>query len=494
MMGKLLGFKALMQSRALFEPHMSSDCWNTVLDHIFHIAKDQQWLREECALVLTDVAKSLESQPHAEECVKTLIQRLVSSKMTNTPEGVAIWLTARAQFASVLPDGVWHKHDPLHKKERTRLANILKESFHDADGKDANGGTPIAKWGTSLINPKFAWNIVLSEMLRRDGTTQHPTSNSEKLGFPQLWLDIVDSKSGFQVYGRLQLTQTDNLFALSASHERRLWGFKLFSTLIATAPAWSLRSLFSPNLMRSWRNQTKKDDRFLHSAAQSALRAIPLRVQQEPASGLPIIEALTTKHGRDDNDRFTHQKTLEQILVATDDNTLKSIVRYLHWFLIHPDVKEQVAADNLRRVIADILLSAIREYKHYGDSNSLADPERDSWLHDILEIFVDHAYFVPSEHAKKKKLPSPPITESTQETFQVRLASCLARLLEVDTGSRTSFPCLIITLLRAKDASKMHKSVLQADQTVSETLAKSFKTLDALVAKVCFPNCILLAQ
>jgi hypothetical protein len=237
--------------------------------------------------------------------------------------------------------------------------------------------------------------------------------------------------------------------------------------------------------MRSWRNQSKKEDRYLYAAAQAAMQATQLRVEQEPASALPIVEALTTKHGRDDVHRFSHKKALEQILLATDDHTLRAIVRYLHTLVIRPDTQDQGTAEELRRLIADILLNTVVNYRHYKNSPPMTGGEQDTWLRSVLDVLIEHAYFVPGENAKRSRSPSPPFTDSTRTVFQERISSCLTRLLGVGDESRTSFAWLVVDMIRSKAALKSYDLVLDADESVSQTIKRSFKNLDKLIAKVC---------
>jgi DNA polymerase phi len=44
--------------------------------------------------------------------------------------------------------------------------------------------------------------------------------------------------------------------------------------MIVHVPEAALPALFSPNLMRTLINQSKKEDRFLHSAALAALQSV----------------------------------------------------------------------------------------------------------------------------------------------------------------------------------------------------------------------------
>jgi DNA polymerase phi len=190
------------------------ECWNKLLDHIYGLARDIPWLREECGMVLVEAAKSLQGRKEYQECAKEMIGRLSAFKLNATPEGVAIWLTVQASYEQVLPEGVWHHNDPLSKKERARLAKILKENYQ---GGQEDGTADALKTAAASPNPTFAWHLVLSEILRRD-----EESKSDKEQFPQFWIDTVDSRYILFVF----MTASDHFQAISSlpphpTNERR---------------------------------------------------------------------------------------------------------------------------------------------------------------------------------------------------------------------------------------------------------------------------------
>ncbi|KAF2012208.1 hypothetical protein BU24DRAFT_352794 [Aaosphaeria arxii CBS 175.79] len=465
LIGKLFGYKAMMQSSILLEPEFSPECWNTVLDHIYGMARDVPWLREECGLILVEAVKSLKDHSDGSTAVSDLVQRLDTFKLTNTPEGVAIWLAARADFKDVLPSNVWHHDDPLSKKERSRLAKILKEDFRSVsqDGKEE-----AIKSAAANPNPIFAWDLVLSEILRRDEEAKAKKKDSAKTDFPQFWLDTVDG----------------NLLSSSSSHEKKLWGIKLFTTLINAIPDWAIPALFSPNLMRTLINQSRKGDRFLHAAALAALKGVQHRVQRQGEAALPIFEAMTTKNGTIEFDKLTQTKTLEQILLSTDDDTLRELVGHLRSLVLRPDTQDQATAASRRQTIADLLLNTVKQYKHYDSDVFSSGDELDNWLRTVFDVLIEHAYFIPTESAKTSKVPLPPITDATRKIFQERLASCLTRLLKVDTASRSSFAKLIIDIIRKKATSSKHLTLLfKAEKLVMKTIDDAFQSLDAIAAK-----------
>lgn len=282
----------------------------------------------------------------------------------------------------------------------------------------------------------------------------------------------------------LGLTFSDNLFACTSSHERKAWGFKLLSVMISVVPEARISVLFSPNLMRTLINQSKKDDRFLHSAALAALQSIQAKIHQEPASAVPIFTALTSKTGSIEFDKITKTKILEQILLSADEAGLKKIARHLNSIILRPESEDQQVADSRRQIVADLLLNTIKQYKAY-EQMTKEDTEQDGWLRRFLEIFVEYAYFVPSQNAKTSKVPLPPLSARSQQVFQERLSSCLTRLLDVNVGPRSTFALLIIGMIRSKSASaKSLDPIFKADKSVTKILEKAAQTLDAISTKV----------
>lgn len=178
-----------MQSSIVIKPELSMECWSQLLDHVCGMARDIPWLREECGMVLVEAVRSLEANAEYQKCAEEVLARLIASKLISTPEGVAVWLTVQASYEKALPEGVWHEKDPLSKKERSRLAKILKENFQNGPEGGAGESTKSA---SANPNPSFTWDLVLSEILKRD--EQNRSEAKEKLEFTQFWIDVVDSK------------------------------------------------------------------------------------------------------------------------------------------------------------------------------------------------------------------------------------------------------------------------------------------------------------
>jgi DNA polymerase phi len=187
LIGKLFAYKAIMQSR-VFLDDQSLDGWNELLDRIYGMARDVPWLREECGLILVEAVSNLCDQQRFETHAQALIDRLVSTKLVNTPEGVAIWLALRGSHENILPAKVWHHKDPLAKGDRTRLAKILKEDFRTSAEDEQHEDIKSA---AASHNPSFAWDLLIAKVLDVD-MAKGDRTDADKSEFAQFWLDTVD--------------------------------------------------------------------------------------------------------------------------------------------------------------------------------------------------------------------------------------------------------------------------------------------------------------
>ncbi|KAF2495104.1 hypothetical protein BU16DRAFT_486325 [Lophium mytilinum] len=473
LIGQIAAYRAILESNILVQPSVPLECWNNILDHIYELARDKPWLREECGSVLCGTVRNLQSTKGNTKHVKEIIGRLSTYNLAKTPEGVAIWLVTRSLFSQdVLPEDIWRKKDPLCTKERRVLANVLKENFVNVSDSKPKSDSKNVKGGSAHSRPSFAWHFVLQEMLGRES----------KSDFAKFWIDVVD----------------DNLFSASASLERKSWGFQLLSSMLSTAPELVLPTLFSPNLMRSLINHRSKENRFLHNATMSPLKAMQTRVEAEPGLAASFVIALTSNNGNIRFDQLTKTKTIEGLLLLTDDDALSKIVQHFTALIIKPEDESEHAADSYRRVIADLLSSLVKGYKGYdAPADVLSSTTKRSWLRNLLDCFIEFGYFVPKQSVADETSPSPPISVSNRTTFRDRISSCLAHLVAMPqdnksqkrttSGGLISFPYLVASGIRTKArSSKTLSLVFEADDEVLDTVKKAHKHLKAIESQQSF--------
>lgn len=156
------------------------------------MAKKKPWLREECGWILHSACQILKEGDRNPIFIETLVETLCQVGLAKTPEGVAIWLKARADFPGAdLPGNVWRGENPLHKKELSKLAKILKETSFGEDAKESNG--EVAQKGSWSSKLHFVWMVIFAK-LANAAPAPSSVEASKTVTFGQFWQEAVDGK------------------------------------------------------------------------------------------------------------------------------------------------------------------------------------------------------------------------------------------------------------------------------------------------------------
>ncbi|KAL8699441.1 MAG: hypothetical protein Q9201_006006 [Fulgogasparrea decipioides] len=409
--GRLFCAEAFIKSGILFQPSASEDAWPRILDIVYETARKKPWLREECGWILYGAVQTFKQENHELRFVQALVDKLCQYGLAKTPEGVAIWLKVHQEFPKGnLPDGVWRDCNPLHRKEKSELAKILKEA---SDGSSAGGPdnqvSQKSSWTSKL---HFVWSVILPGLTRE----QSKKETSKIVGFAEFWQEAVD----------------ENLFALSSSEERKFWGFLLFQQLFSSLPISFLPDLFSHNFMRCLINQLASKERYLHRAAEKTIKSILDRVELEPSAAYVALRGLLSDFS-DSNfsfDQTTKTRTVERLITLADSASLSMLVPTLYSRLINPGAADYKTATARRQLTADQLMSFLKSRQPTGDTDGSLSVKPQSLVEYILEVFAKVSYFLPeANHRITEDDPTPPISEKTQEMLRTRLSSCLSHIM-----------------------------------------------------------------
>jgi DNA polymerase phi len=171
--------------------------WTKVLSILFDLAKRKPWLREECGWIIFCCIQDICAQRVDTKYAEMALEYLCRNGLARTPEGVAIWVTAKDLFPTIsFPHGVWQHDNPLHFREKGSLSRIMREISKAED--DPSDDKSYAK-NSGVWNPKlhFAWDSVLLRLyaqLPGQGTTADKSSNPTQAGFLDIWTEVVDSE------------------------------------------------------------------------------------------------------------------------------------------------------------------------------------------------------------------------------------------------------------------------------------------------------------
>jgi len=225
-------------------------------------------------------------------------------------------------------------------------------------------------------------------------------------------------------------------------------------------------------------------ERYLHDAAKTPLEVIRARVKKEPDLAAAMLSGLICQNGAINFDHITKSKTVDSVLSTASPPALVKIVSQFRGMILHPDTEDQQVADSQRRMLADVLVSAVRSCnKQQADAT---DPDAaKEWLEQLLLVFVEFAYSVPDSAAREDTVPRPPVSDASRAMFQSRLSSSLAHILSVRLDEEITLPYAVVSALHSRvESSGTSKLSLQANKQVWKTLKRAHKTLGKVASQV----------
>ncbi|WEW58089.1 DNA-directed DNA polymerase [Emydomyces testavorans] len=461
--GRLFGAEAILKSTILLQSDVSFDNWAQLLSLIFDLAKKKPWLREECGYIIYCAVRDIADKKADVQYVDEIIKGLSKNGLAKTPEGIAIWLAAMecpSPVTFVLD--VWQSNNPLHTKEKTALAKIMKESSDPHSERNGENGTANK---SSVWNPKlhFAWDPILARLYKLSRNKKEDRT-SKQVSFIDFWTEVVDT----------------GLFAASSSEERKYWGFLVFMKVVNEGPKEIVGSIFTKNFVRSLINQLSGDDRYLHRIAQKAAKSIQTRGVTDPEFINLALQGLMGPAGAVNFDQVTKTKTIEKLIGEGPTGGLDRTVPFLQSLIVQPGVDDAKAAGSRRQQFATLLTSIVKSLT----TKSSTPDDLDSTIKRVMLVLARFAYFLPTQSlGSKDALPEPPFTQSTQEFFRNKVSSCLNMIIAGHKNAST-VACQVVQSVGEMDQNGEYgKLVIDMGEEIRESVDSAFKILKRIQHK-----------
>ncbi|KAG8853507.1 DNA-directed DNA polymerase [Tulasnella sp. 330] len=429
---RLFGLNCIVEAGLLFKtdpppntstPPATIQTFQTVFTDFISLGQQKTWLREPAwwsvMTLLKELAKS--EVPWKNEAVDGVVSLIFSDPREWSAEKLAVAIQMQHDF----PTLDWHKVLSPTFEDGQILAlsslPIVATALHDMplDGNDEEGlkTTVRADWKPQ---PHFAWDIVITEYLRQDGTK---AENSTIHDFFRVAVDGENAPEMNLVYCM------ESLFGPNTTPERRFWGFEIFRKLVVLIPVTDLPRILTKNFMRTWMGHLSSKDKTLHKAARQVAEDIKETVEKDQEAGFSLVMALLG--GTDGQfDRITNSKTVESILGTMDAAGIKAYVDHLvlQAYGDHTSDNSSVkdGALNSKRLWAIEQLSATLR--------STVIPQSDTWISIVLQFFLLHGFFT----VKKKNSRSTieilhrplhvPFSEAAHAACRQQIYACLTHL------------------------------------------------------------------
>ena len=446
---------------------------------ILQLAKKKLWLREECGWILYCAIQGVGRGGYDSKLVQQIIDKTRDNGIIKTPEGIALWIVTSSEFPQVeLPPGIWLNENPMHRKEKAKLAAILKDTSSTSlnhNGSDSN----LFQNGVWTPKLHFAWDVVIGHLFGMQSL-----ESSEDLDLLSFWDECVDSR--YKV-GLLMVPRSfilGNLFTDSSSTERKYWGFLLFQRALRDAPAPCFYIIFSKNLMRCLMNQLASPERYLHRLAEKSTRSILLRAKRDASVTLPALECLITPpRGQINFDQVTKTKTVDKLLALVKNSSLRDLVAVFRKLIFQPGTQDLKAASFRRQFLADQLVNIVRS-RLSNDEITSTSSDASKGFQDILSLFANLAYFSRSQdHDNVERLEDPQISTSSQDMFKSRISSCLTQLVSRSFSPAFFAHHVVYKIHSWEKSGEPYNSSVDAYDATGKILRKAWKVLKRIRLK-----------
>lgn len=439
LLGRMYAYHAILLSDVLrnaTEAEVSS-----VFDALAELAPQKEWLRNECGLILMEFLKT----PANVDLVLPLIASLDSRGLLKSPEGVALWLTAKDSFQNVkLPKKVWHHRNPLSSQDRGELTRILLKNAVESKEveqpqQNGEGKKKMKGSGARQSMPSFAWSVILQHLYKTD----------DGKDLSSFWEDCLAKP----------------MFSANSSAERKSLGLQIFSHAIKTAPAELLGDIVHSNIVRCIVDQRSKSDRTLFAAAAMPLNIIKARGLADATAAAEIVSKLLEVTPAT-LDKLTRQ-TMDSLLASADPESLVHVVKVINDVCRSSNMlpSDPGDAEKKRRLLADALLSIIRSRRSQPEQFFKKGEKASQWLKGALRNMADLAY-------SGEKL-SPLLQDTTRTIFQDRLLSALGHLVSLPLDQAIIAPLLVVEKLETIESA----FAVTLNDTATEAIRDAQKAL-----------------
>lgn len=222
-------------------------------------------------------------------------------------------------------------------------------------------------------------------------------------------------------------------------------------------------------------NQLSSPERYLHLAAEKAIKAILRRVQLETPLALPSLKGLMSPpNGEINFDLITKTKTVEKLVALVTDQCLSDLLQFLRRLAINPGVQDEKGLVSRRRIIGDLLIIAVRS-RSIDTGGGRPIPTEQGTLQ-ILSLLVELAYFTRSN----RLTDDPPITPASHDMFKGKISSCLTELTSKSTNPSLFAYHVVCVIISRQKLPNSSTPLLVMDDAVAEVIGKAWRVLEKI--------------
>ncbi len=484
LLGKLMGLKCLAETQNLIakSEHVVEN-YTLFLEECLNLAQTKVWLVELCISHICNLLSQVieinkkDSITITEGVIKITFEAIEKHNFSETPDGIAVFLTVPSKFRSLAVPFWSHNHwkngNPMSSGNSVLLSKVLKNANIRNDSEE--NATKKKKETMPRVKLHSVWKLLAKELTLENTTTDEETKISKKRKKNNNKSDPISTSnehSNISLIEFWRVVVDESLFSQKSSTEKKSWGFQIFSEFLQLSQPSQIPCLFEKNLFRCFINQSSNSDGILHAAAKKALNEVEQISALQPAKCPILFEQLVSgKHGFINFDIVSKSKTTDNLLKRLQPEYIPSIIQLLNDLIekAEKDTEENEKEKQRKQIwILDTLLHLTR----YNKLAIREEPSNDliKAIDSILSLMTSVGFFNNSKFE---------ISENVAKVARGRLNSILGELISYKRPDGTSWPFKVLNfLLETQNNGKPEKTLrIEFEGDLTVLLEKSLKRL-----------------
>ncbi|KAI9274442.1 DNA polymerase phi-domain-containing protein [Phascolomyces articulosus] len=445
--GRIFGLIAIVAAGMISKSTTTYEDIERILDSLSEMTKIKSYVVEICHHVVINMIPYVNALEFKDKVIEKILELFLTEVVNVDELNIALTIQQNlpdVDLSSQFSD--WKSTNVLAPNNLVHLASVLKEvPSDDGEKKDKK----VADWKPQLHS---VWDRLLATYFETETKQANGHADLEESDRPKKKMRVNkkgdgkakaqedDKKAPFSEFWDVCVDQT--LFDNGASQGRKYWGFKLVQRVLRRVSSDQMSVIFTPNFMRCFINSLSSGDRYLNKVASHTANVIQDAAKENKEAGFALVTQLVGNQGRQDFDRLTRTRTVENILKTMDAEGIKSYLNYLAQIFIEQSDASQ--ANGPRAWVLKQLTFLVK-------NNAI--PKEEDWLLSVVQFLMVYAFFDIKKSSSKKSFfegyrkPATPLSEATldqcKESFQTVLMALekmppLAKVKELGVSSLRS--------------------------------------------------------
>ena len=218
--------------------------------------------------------------------------------------------------------------------------------------------------------------------------------------------------------------------------------------------------------------------------AERTLKSISKRLDREPSVGFIVLSGLISPpSGSISFNQIVKSKIIEKLLDHVDEGVLVRLLPTFSQILARPGEEDEGAATTSRHLVADQLVSIIKNKYARGGGGTISPSGPDLLVGSVLPLFAEYAYFIREQSSSIPPTVDPPISEASREMFKLRVSSCLRLTLAKCPEPAFVYYGLLSSIRKMDREENFLKIVFKSDDAVGKTVESAWMTLEKIHSK-----------